>query len=298
MKKDSYPLPWIQEALESLVSTGYFSWLDLKSGFWQMKMGELLKQYTTFTAANLGFFECSCMPFGLCNMSATFQRLMQNCLGEPNLTYCLIYLDDIIVFSQTAEEHLHCLYVVFDWFREHNLKLKLFKCDLFRNEITYLAHWVSKDRICPSNSNLEAIAECTLSRHTPRCALFSVWWATTAGSSRDSCTSHSHLVSISLERGPARSKSRCHRGCQEGFQSIETGMHDSPHPGVHWLHQAIPVADWCIQRWIGHGVVTEAGRQVVPSHCLWQQGPDATWEKLSLHQTQVPSIKMGSYRAP
>ena len=156
------PLPGIQEALESLVSAGHFSCLDLKSGFWQIKMDELSKQYTAFTVGNLCFFECDHMSFGLCNVPATFQRLMQSCLRELILTYCLIYLNDIVVFSQTAEEHLHQLCVVFDWFREHNLKLKPSKCDFFRKKITYLAHWVSKDGICPSNSNLEAIAECAL----------------------------------------------------------------------------------------------------------------------------------------
>ena len=64
-KKDSYPLPRIQEALESLVGAGHFSCLDLKSGFWQIKMEEASKQYTTFIVGNLGFFECDCMPFWL-----------------------------------------------------------------------------------------------------------------------------------------------------------------------------------------------------------------------------------------
>ena len=124
-KKDSYPLPRIQEALESLVGAGHFSCLDLKSGFWQIKMEEASKQYTAFTVGNFGFFECDCMPFGLCNAFATFQQLMQNCLGKLNLIYCLIYLDDLIVFSQTTEEHLHQLCVVIDQIREYNLKLKL-----------------------------------------------------------------------------------------------------------------------------------------------------------------------------
>ena len=73
--------------------------------------------------------------------------------------YCLIYLDDIVIFLHTAEESLHCLHV-FDWFREHNLKLKLLKCDFFKEKFTYLAHWVSKDGVQPSNSNLKAIMEC------------------------------------------------------------------------------------------------------------------------------------------
>ena len=157
-KKDSYPLPQIQEALESLVGTGHFSCLDLKSGFWQIRMDESSKQYTTFTVGNLGFFECNRMPFGLCNVPATFQQLMQNCMGELNFIYCLIYLDDLIVFLQTAEEHLHHLCVVFHCLREYNLKLKPSKCSLFKEEINYLAHKVYKAGICPSDINVKAIA--------------------------------------------------------------------------------------------------------------------------------------------
>ena len=113
-KKDSYLLPQIQEVLESLVGASHFSCLDLKSGFWQIRMDEASRQYTAFTVGNLGFFKCNRMPFGLCNALATFQWLMQNCMGELNFIYCLIYLDDLIVFSQTAEEHIHHLHVVFD----------------------------------------------------------------------------------------------------------------------------------------------------------------------------------------
>ena len=120
------------------------------------------KQYTSFTVGNLGFFEYDHMPFGLCNAQATFQWLMQNCLGELNFIYCLIYLDNLIMFSWTTEEHLHQLHVVFDWLGEYNLKLKLSKCSLFKEEINYLARWVSKQGVWPSDANLKAIAECVL----------------------------------------------------------------------------------------------------------------------------------------
>ena len=98
-KRDSYLLPHIQDVIESLVEAGYFSCLDLKAGFWKIDMYEALKQYTAFTMANLGFFECEHMLFGLCNVPATFQRLMQNCLRKLNLTYCFIYLEHVIVSS-------------------------------------------------------------------------------------------------------------------------------------------------------------------------------------------------------
>ena len=144
-KKDSYLLPWIQEAIESLVRAGYFSCLDLKAGFWQIAMIQASNEYTAFTEGNLGFFECKCMPIGLCNAQAMFQRLMQNCLGELNMTYCLIYLDDVIVFLKTEEEHLHCQCIVFKHFRELYLKLKLPKCEFWKRKINYLAHHVSKE---------------------------------------------------------------------------------------------------------------------------------------------------------
>ena len=100
------------------------------------------------------------MPFGLCNMLVTFQWLMQNCLGKLNLIYCLIYLDDLIVFSQTMDEHLHQLCVVFDRLQKYNLKLKPSKCSLFKEVINYVAHRVSKQGVQPSDANLKAIAEC------------------------------------------------------------------------------------------------------------------------------------------
>ena len=104
-KKDSYPLLQIQEALESKAGAAHFR-MDFKNGFWQVKMASDSQQYTTFTLGNLGFYEFTCMPFGLCNAPVTSQHLMQNTLAKLNLMYCIIYLNDVIVFSHTEEEHL------------------------------------------------------------------------------------------------------------------------------------------------------------------------------------------------
>ena len=158
--KDSHPLPRICETLDSLVGAAYYSTFDLTSSFWQVPMDEESKQYTTFTLGSMGLYECERMPFGLCNAPATFQRLMQNCLSELNLTYCLIYLDDVIVYSKTLEEHLLRMRVVFDRIREAGLKLKPSKCDIFKREINYLAHHVSERGVLPSKKNLKGIAEC------------------------------------------------------------------------------------------------------------------------------------------
>ena len=117
------------------------------------------QEYTAFTVGSMGVYEFLRMPYGLCNAPATFQRLMQNCLGELNLTYTLIYLDDVIVFSRTEEEHLHRLRVVFARFLEHGLKLKPSKCHFLQDEITFLGHEVSAEGMKPGTANLKAIAE-------------------------------------------------------------------------------------------------------------------------------------------
>ena len=158
--KDSHLLPCICETLESLTGAAHYLMFDMNSGFWQVPVDEESKQYMAFTLGSMDLYECESMPLGLCNAPPTFQRLMLNCLGELNLTYCLIYLDDVIVFSQTQEEHLERMRVVFNRLCEHGLKLKPSKCDVFKTEINYLAHHVRKKGVLPSKKNLEAIAEC------------------------------------------------------------------------------------------------------------------------------------------
>ena len=158
-KKDAYPLPRMQETMESMVGARFFSTMDLKSGFWQVKMAKDSQQYTAFTVGSMGVYEFLRMLYGLCNAPATFQRLMQNCLGELNLTYTLIYLDNVIVFSRTEEEHLHCLRVVFARFLEHGLKLTPSKCHFLQDKIMFLGHEISAEGMKPGMANLKAIAE-------------------------------------------------------------------------------------------------------------------------------------------
>ena len=104
--KDAYSLPRINETLDCLGGAIIFTSLDLKSGYWKVEMDEESKPLTAFTVGHLGFYECKGMPFGLTNAPATFQSLMKSCLGKLHLSWCTIYLDDIIVFSKTPEEHI------------------------------------------------------------------------------------------------------------------------------------------------------------------------------------------------
>ena len=142
-----------------MVGSAHFLSMDFKSGFWQIKMAPELQQHTAFTVGNLRFCEFTHMPFGLCNAPVTFQHLMQNTLGELNLTYCMIYLDDVIIFGCTEEEHLEHFHIVFKRFQEFNLKLKPSKCSFFQSEIIYLAHHILWQGILPSRDNVQAMEE-------------------------------------------------------------------------------------------------------------------------------------------
>ena len=120
-------------------------------------MAENSIPYTAFTFGLLGFYECVNMPFGLTNAPATFQRLMESCLGELHLQNCIIYLDDIIVFSKTPEEQLMRLCKVFEKLSESELKLKPSKCEFFRRKLEYLGHIVLEKGIETNLKKIKAI---------------------------------------------------------------------------------------------------------------------------------------------
>ena len=157
--KDAYSLPRIEDALDSLNGACIFTSLDLKSGYWQVELNESSIPLTAFTVGPLGFYECVRMPFGLTNAPATFQRLMESCLGELHLEWCIIYLDDIIIFSKNPDDHLTRLEGVFERLAKAGLKLKPSKCEFFRSSLKYLGHIVSKNGIATDPRKVKAILD-------------------------------------------------------------------------------------------------------------------------------------------
>ena len=139
-----------------------FTSLNLKSGYWQVEMEEESKPLTAFTVGPLGFYECEHMPFGLTNAAVTFQHLMENCLGKLHLSWCIIYLDDIIVFTDNPKEHLRRLRGVFTKLDKAGLKLKPNKCEFFKTKITYLGHIVSSKGIETDPKKVEAVKNWTV----------------------------------------------------------------------------------------------------------------------------------------
>ena len=131
--KDAQSLPRIEDSLDCLDRATIFTSLDLQSGYWQVELTEASRPLTAFTVGPLGFYECVRMPLGLTNAPATFQCLMESCLGEMHLKWCIIYLDDIIIFSKMPKEHIERLRGVSEKLSATGLKLKLSKCKFFKS---------------------------------------------------------------------------------------------------------------------------------------------------------------------
>ena len=153
--QDAYPLPWIDATLDSLSGAAYFTTLDLASGYWQVEVEEQDKEKTAFSTPQ-GHFEFNVMPFGLTNAPATFQRLMECVLAGLSGEQCLIYLDDIVVFSKTFQEHIVRLTNVFQALHQAGLTLKLSKCNFAQREVKYLGHIVSAAGVRPDPTKIEA----------------------------------------------------------------------------------------------------------------------------------------------
>lgn len=153
---DKYPIPNISDVLDKLGHCQYFTTLDLASGFYQVEMEPKDVPKTAFNVEH-GHFEFLRMPMGLKNSPSTFQRVMDNVLRELQNSICLVYLDDIIVFSTSLQEHIDNLEKVFIKLRESNFKIQLDKSEFLKLETAYLGHIISKDGIKPNPDKILAI---------------------------------------------------------------------------------------------------------------------------------------------
>jgi hypothetical protein len=151
-----FPIPDTVQLFDTLEGAKYFSSLDLSQGYYQVPMAHKDVEKTAFTTRQ-GQFEFLRMPFGLCSAPSTFQRLMHTILRNENWKQCLIYLDDILIFGKTLEEHTSRLRTVLQRFREAGLKLSPEKCTFLKQEVEYLGHVVNKEGIQPSTTKIAKI---------------------------------------------------------------------------------------------------------------------------------------------
>ena len=155
-KKDAYPLPRIDDTLESLKGASWFSSLDIKWGYWNIPLTARARPKTAFAVPGHGLYEFKRMPFGLCNAGATFQRVMDKIVPRR---LARVYLDDIIVPGKTFEEALASLREVFQAIREAKFLLHPRKIHLFRRKLPYLGRVVDKDGIHPDPGRVQKVAE-------------------------------------------------------------------------------------------------------------------------------------------
>ena len=155
-KKDAFPVPDIQDALDSLQGNRWYASVDLLCGYWQLGLTERAKERSAFCTRR-GLFKFTRMPFGLSGAPASFCRLMSIVLSDLLWVICLSYIDDVIIYASTEEQLLERLDIVLTRLREVGLKLKPSKCVLFRSEIEFLGHVISPDGIKPVPQKLDAI---------------------------------------------------------------------------------------------------------------------------------------------
>lgn len=153
---DQYTVPRIDDALDCLTGSKWFSVLDLRSGYYQIPMAEEDKEKTAFICP-LGFFQFERMPQGITGAPATFQRLMEKAVGDMHLLEVIVYLDDLIVFGKTLEQHEQRLLKVINRLEEAGLKLSLDKCQFCRSQVTYVGHIVSEQGISTDPAKVEAV---------------------------------------------------------------------------------------------------------------------------------------------
>ena len=156
-RKDAYPLPRVDDILDTLGGSKWFSTLDLKSGYWQVEVDSSSREKTAFTTSE-GLYEFKVMPFGLCNAPATFQRLMNRVLCDVNWVECLVYIDDTVVIGRTFEQHLSNLGTVLSRLRQAGLKLQPAKCKLCQKEVRFLGHVISENGIATDPEKTAVIA--------------------------------------------------------------------------------------------------------------------------------------------
>lgn len=153
---DRFPMPQIEEILDNLGKSVYFTTLDLKSGFHQIPMDPAHKEKTAFST-DKGHFEFNRMPFGLKNAPATFQRAMNNILGEYIGTICYVYLDDIVIVGYNLQNHLENLECVLKRLAQFNLKIQLDKCEFLKRETEFLGHIISSTGVKANPEKIEKI---------------------------------------------------------------------------------------------------------------------------------------------
>lgn len=227
--KDAHPLPRIEEALTTLSKAEYYSTLDLASGYWQVEVAPQDREKTAFCTP-FELYEFERMPFGLCNAPATFQRLMQRCLGGLVSESALVYLDDVIVFSADFDSHLKDLEKVFTRLGNFGLKLRPDKCTLFQKQVKFLGHVVSGEGVAPDPEKISCVQNWTTPHTVSQVRSFlgfaGYYRRFIAGFSKVAQPLNALLVGI--PKGEKKAPVAWSTECEESFKALKEALVQAP----------------------------------------------------------------------
>ena len=262
-KLDVFLLPSIDDSLDSIANAKYFTTLDLAPGYWQVPLDAQSREKTAFTTHS-GLFEFCVMPFGLCNASATFQRLMEMVLAGLARDSCMVYLDNILVIGKSFTEHFQNLEQVFDHLREAGLSLKPKKCHLAVNSVEYLGYVVTDEGISADQKKIAAIRDFP----TPRDLKALRSFVGLASYYRRFIPSFSKIASplfpLTKEDVPFEWSS----SCQNAFESLKEIMAKGARAGLPLVRRRVCSIDRCVWNRTWGSPCPRTGRWICPPYCL------------------------------
>ena len=237
---DSFPLPHVEEALQAVQATVWFSSFDLAQGYLQMAMEEEDIIKTAFRAGSSGLFKFTRMPFGLTNMGASFCRLMEMCIGDQQYVTLLFYLDDTCIFVETADKMLDHIELVFSCLKEFNLKIKPKKSHFFQTSVTFLGHILSAKGVSPNPEKVTKIRDWPMPK-TPKevhsfVGLASYYRHFIPNFAKWAGPLHTLIVPASFKQKIRKGKMKKRNlpefnwtpACQEGFDQLKEALTEAP----------------------------------------------------------------------
>lgn len=144
--KNRHPLPLIQESLDQLAAGQYFTKLDMRDAYYRIRI-KAGDEWKTAFRTRYGHFEYTVMPFGLSNAPASFQSYINSALTGLIDRICVVYLDDVLIYSQTEQEHIEDVQAVLERLRRHQLYAKLSKCEFHKDNVAFLGFIVGRDGV-------------------------------------------------------------------------------------------------------------------------------------------------------
>ena len=259
---DSFPIPSTQDCLDAVAGSVLFSTMDITSTYNQIpvKWEDIFK---TAFVTRCGLYEYRTMSFGLTNAPATFQRLMELALAGLQWESCLIYLDDVIVFGRSFDEHLSRLSSVLDRLQKAGLKLKPEKTHLLQDEVVFLGHVISKDGVRPNPDNVDRIVKWLVPRNVTEVRAFLGMGNYYRRFIKDFAKKMQPLFELTKERHPFLWSSQC----QEAFEALKKELAGPdimacPQEEGEYILDT-DASDNCI------GAVLSQKQNGVESHCIW-----------------------------